>query len=128
MGNVGRDPEVSQTKSGDTVANISIATSSRWIDKATGDRREETEWHHVILFRKSAEIAEKYLKKGHACLVEGRLKTRKWADKNNVDHYTTEIITDRLVLLEKRVNGERAEQSPAAEPVVETETGAEVPF
>ncbi len=91
IGNLGRDPEVRSTQSGDKVANLSIATSERWSDR-DGNRQEKTEWHRVVIFGKVAEVAERYLKKGSKVLIEGKLQTRKWTDQTGAEKYTTEII------------------------------------
>jgi len=102
IGNLGKDPEVRYAPSGAAICNITLATSRNWKDKATGDKREETEWHRVVFYDKLAEIAGEYLKKGRAVYVEGRLKTRKWTDKDGVDKYTTEIIAEEMQLLGSR--------------------------
>ncbi len=99
IGNLGRDPEVRYTPSGSAVCNITVATSRNWKDKNTGDKVEETEWHRVVFYDRLAEIAGEYLKKGRPVYVEGRLKTRKWQDKDGVEKYTTEIIADNMQLL-----------------------------
>lgn len=99
IGNLGRDPEVRYTPSGSAVCNITVATSRNWKDKNTGDKVEETEWHRVVFYDRLAEIAGEYLKKGRPVYVEGRLKTRKWTDKDGVEKYTTEIIADNMQLL-----------------------------
>lgn len=98
VGRLGADPEVRYMTTGVAVCNLSIATSEEWKDKATGEKKQQTEWHKVVLYRGLAEVAGKYLKKGSLAGVEGRLKTRKWT-KDGVDHYTTEIIADELQLL-----------------------------
>lgn len=93
IGNLGRDPEVRFSQNGDKIANLSIATSESWNDKASGERKEKTEWHRVVIFNKHlADIAEKYLKKGSTIYIEGALQTRKWTDNSGVDKYTTEIV------------------------------------
>ena len=93
IGNLGRDPEVRFSQSGDKIANISIATSETWNDKASGERKEKTEWHRVVIFNKFlADIAEKYLKKGSKVYVEGALQTRKWTDNAGIEKYTTEVV------------------------------------
>jgi single-strand DNA-binding protein len=93
IGNLGRDPEVRFAQSGDKIANISIATSETWNDKVSGERKEKTEWHRVVIFNKFlADIAEKYLKKGSKVYVEGALQTRKWTDNAGVEKYTTEVV------------------------------------
>ena len=99
IGNLGRDPEVRYTPSGAAVCNVSVATTRNWKDKSSGDKVEETEWHRVVFYDRLAEIAGEYLKKGRAVYVEGRLKTRKWQDKDGKDNYTTEVIADQMQLL-----------------------------
>lgn len=99
IGNLGRDPEVRYTPSGAAVCNISLATTRNWKSKDSGERQEETEWHRVVLYDRLAEIAGEYLKKGRSAYIEGRLKTRKWQDKDGVEKYTTEIVADTLQLL-----------------------------
>ena len=100
IGNLGRDPEIRYRPDGAAVCNVSIATTSTWKDKATGERREETEWHRVVFYNRLAEIAGEYLKKGRSVYVEGRLKTRKWQDKETgADRYSTEIIADQMQML-----------------------------
>lgn len=92
MGNLGQDPEVRYMPSGGAVANLSVATSETWKDKATGEQKEKTEWHRVSIFGKLAEIAGEYLRKGSTVYIEGQLQTRKWQDQNGQDRYTTEIV------------------------------------
>ena len=99
VGNLGNDPEIRTMPNGDAVANISVATSESWNDKNTGERREVTEWHRIVLYRRLAEIAGQYLRKGSQVYVEGRLRTRKWQDQNGQDRYTTEIQGDNLQML-----------------------------
>src|SRR5690554_175112 len=100
IGNLGRDPEVRYSPDGAAICNISIATTSQWKDKTTGEKREETEWHRVVFYNRLAEIAGEYLKKGRAVYVEGRLKTRKWQDKDTgADRYSTEIVADQMQML-----------------------------
>ena len=99
IGNLGRDPEVRYTPSGSAVCNISLATTRNWKSKDSGDKVEETEWHRVVFYDRLAEIAGEYLKKGRPVYVEGRLKTRKWQDKDGVEKYTTEIIAEQMQLL-----------------------------
>ena len=95
VGNLGRDPEVRYTPNGSAVCNVTVATTRRWKNKESGEKDEETEWHRVVFFDRLAEIAGEYLKKGRSVYVEGRLKTRKWQDKDGVEKYTTEIVADR---------------------------------
>jgi single-strand DNA-binding protein len=102
IGNLGADPEMRYLPSGDAVANIRIATTESWKDKASGEKKEETEWHRVSFFGKLAEIAGEYLKKGSPVYVEGRIKTRKWQDKDGQDRYSTEVVADRMQMLGSR--------------------------
>ena len=106
MGNLGRDPEVRYSPDGAAVCNVSIATTSSWKDKTSGERREETEWHRVVFYNLLAEIAGEYLRKGRPVYVEGRIKTRKWQNKEGVDQYTTEVVADNMQLLGGRDGGE----------------------
>ena len=107
VGNLGRDPEVRYSPDGAAICNVSIATTSQWKDKASGERREETEWHRVVFYNRLAEIAGEYLKKGRSVYVEGRLKTRKWQDKETgADRYSTEIVADQMQMLGGREGGE----------------------
>ncbi len=99
VGNLGADPDVSFLNSGDPVVNFRVATSSRWKDKASGELKQETEWHRITCYGKLAEFASEYLKKGRKVYVEGRLKTRKWQDKDGVERYTTEVIASGVQAL-----------------------------
>jgi single-strand DNA-binding protein len=93
VGNLGKDPETRRLQSGDPVVNFSLATSESWRDKASGERKEKTEWHRVVIFNKNlAEVAEKYLRKGSKVYIEGSLQTRKWTDKDGAEKYSTEIV------------------------------------
>ena len=94
VGNLGQDPEVRYMPNGNAVANISVATSETWKDKQTGESKDKTEWHRVVIFGKLAEIAGEYLKKGSQVYIEGQLQTRKWQDQSGIDHYTTEIVVN----------------------------------
>lgn len=105
IGNLGADPEVRFMPSGGSVANISLATTRRWKDKQTGERKEATEWHRVVFFNRLAEIAGEYLKKGSQIYVEGRLQTRKWQGQDGQDRYTTEILAEELHMLGSRSGG-----------------------
>ena len=106
LGNLGRDPEVRYLPSGSAVCNLRIATTDSWKDKATGERKEATEWHSVVLFDKLAEIAGEYLRKGRSVYIEGRLQTRKWQDKETgADRYSTEIRGDVMQMLGGREGG-----------------------
>ncbi|QGU33269.1 single-stranded DNA-binding protein [Thermochromatium tepidum] len=94
IGNLGADPEVRYTPSGDAVANVRLATSETWKDRATGELQERTEWHNVVFFGKTAEIVKQYLRKGSKIYVEGKLRTRKWQTQDGQDRYTTEVVVD----------------------------------
>jgi len=97
VGNLGRDPEIRTLNSGDRVANLRIATSENWRDKATGERKEKTEWHQVVIFNENlVKVAENYLKKGSTVYIEGQLQTRKWTDQQGVEKYSTEIVLQRF--------------------------------
>ena len=102
IGNLGKDPEVRYAPSGSAICNITLATSRQWKDKTSGEKQEETEWHRVVFYDRLAEIAGEYLKKGRPVYVEGRLKTRKWTDKEGVEKYTTEIVASEMQLLGSR--------------------------
>jgi single-strand DNA-binding protein len=99
IGNLGRDPEVRYTAGGSAVANLRIATTESWRDKQTGEKKENTEWHSVVLFGKLGEIAGEYLKKGRTVYIEGRLQTRKYQDKDGQDRYSTEIVASDMQML-----------------------------
>ena len=105
IGNLGQDPEVRYMPNGNAVANITVATSETWKDRNTGENQERTEWHRVVLFRRLAEIAGEYLKKGAKVYLEGKLQTRKWQDQSGQDRYTTEIVADQLQMLDSRGGG-----------------------
>ena len=105
IGNLGRDPEVRYTPNGSAVCNLGIATTRSWKNKDSGERQEETEWHRVVMFDRLAEIAGEYLKKGRPVYIEGRLRTRKWTDKDGVEKYTTEIYAEQMQLLGGREGG-----------------------
>lgn len=99
VGRLGNDPEIRTMPNGDPVARISVATSEEWTDKQTGEKKQNTEWHSIIAFRKLADIIGQYLKKGSQVYVEGKIRTRKWQDQNGQDRYTTEIIADQLQMM-----------------------------
>jgi len=120
IGNLGKDPEVRRLTSGDPVVNLSIATSESWRDKASGERKEKTEWHRVVIFNENiAKVAEQYLKKGAKVYIEGQLQTRKYTDKDGAEKYSTEIVLQKyrgeLTMLDGRGDsgGDRMERSPA---------------
>ncbi|MFB9869422.1 single-stranded DNA-binding protein [Vreelandella sulfidaeris] len=102
IGNLGQDPEVRFTPSGTAVANLNLATTDTWMDRQSGQRQERTEWHRVVMFNKTAEIAQQYLKKGAKVYIEGRLQTRKWQDQNGQDRYSTEIVANDMQMLDGR--------------------------
>ena len=106
---LGKDPETRYAPSGDAVTNITVATTETWKDKATGEKREATEWHRVVFFGKLAEIAGQYLKKGSQVYLEGKLKTRKWQDKDGHERYTTEINADEMKMLGGKGDGQQSE-------------------
>ena len=110
VGNLGADPEIRQTKDGRPIANLSVATGESWKDKNTGERKEKTEWHRVVIFNEGlAKIAEQYLRKGSKVYLEGQLQTRKWQDQNGQDKYTTEVVLQgyngNLTMLDSRQGG-----------------------
>lgn len=113
IGNLGRDPEVRHTPEGAAVCNVSLATTSQWKDRNTGERREETEWHRVVFYNRLAEIAGEYLRKGRSVYIEGRLKNRKWKDKDTgEERYSTEIVADQMQMLAGR-NDDKGAATPS---------------
>lgn len=112
VGHLGNDPEMRTMPNGELVANISVATSESWTDKNSGEKKEVTEWHRIVFYRRQAEICGQYLQKGSQVYVEGRLKTRKWQDNNGQDRYTTEIQGDVLQMLGGR-NQDAAQNQPS---------------
>jgi single-strand DNA-binding protein len=118
VGNLGRDPEVRHTQDGKPIVNLNLATSETWRDRTSGDRKERTEWHRVVIFNeKLAEVAQKYLRKGSKVYLEGALQTRKWTDQSGAEKYTTEVILQNfrgeLTMLDTRSEGEPQESAPA---------------
>lgn len=105
IGRLGADPEVKYMPSGGAVTNIRLATTFRWKDRQSGERREETEWHRITFFNRIAEVAGEYLRKGSLVYIEGRIRTRKWQDQNNQDRYSTEIIADQMQMLDSKSGG-----------------------
>jgi single-strand DNA-binding protein len=110
VGNLGKDPEIRRTQDGRPIANLSVATSESWRDKATGERKEKTEWHRVVIFNEGlCKVAEQYLKKGAKVYIEGQLQTRKWTDQSGVEKYSTEVVlqgfNSNLTMLEGRSGG-----------------------
>jgi len=139
VGNLGADPDVRSTKDGRPVVNLSVATSESWRDKNSGDRREKTEWHRVVLFSEGlCRIAEQYLRKGSKVYIEGQLQTRKWQDDNGNDRYSTEVVLQNyggtLTMLDSRNSGggfDAVEQDSGATPVAASGGGGmddEIPF
>jgi single-strand DNA-binding protein len=120
VGNLGKDPEVRYMTNGDAVANVTVATTESWKDKATGEKREITEWHRIVFYRKLAEIVSQYLKKGSQVYIEGRIRTRKWQDKEGQERYTTEIEAEEMKMLGGR-------QNAASSSGGETEYGGSMP-
>jgi single-strand DNA-binding protein len=133
VGNLGRDPEVHATQAGGKIVNFPLATSESWKDKQTGERKEKTEWHLVVIFNPGlADVAEKYLKKGSKVYLEGALQTRKWQDQSGADRYSTEVVLQNfrgeLAMLDGRP---AAGAAPAAEPAAATAGGPpedDIPF
>ena len=122
VGNLGQDPEVKYMPSGQAVCNISIATTESWNDKTSGEKVEKTEWHRAVFFRRLAEIAGEYLRKGSQVYIEGRLQTRKWQDQSGNDRYTTEIVANDMQMLGSKGGGVASMSSeppsnPQPEPV-----------
>ena len=134
VGNLGKDPEVRHLENGATVANFSLATTETYKDRNTGERRDQTEWHNVVLWRGLAEIAEKYLRKGSPVYIEGKIRTRSWEDQNGNTRYTTEIVGDQMQMLGRASDnqqsnspGQQASNIPtqaAAAPAQPTATAA----
>ena len=116
VGNLGQDPEVRFMPNGGAVANFTVATSETWKDKQTGEQKEKTEWHRIVMYQRLAEIAGEYLKKGSKVYLEGRLQTRKWQNQQGTDQYTTEIIVNDMQMLDSRSQGGFAQQGQAKAP------------
>jgi len=124
VGNLGRDPEVRTTQDGQKIVQLSLATSDTWNDRASGERKERTEWHRVVIFNdRLADVAERFLRKGRKVFVEGALQTRKWTDQSGQDKYTTEVVISRfrgdLTLLDSGASGESGEARGSAGPRAE---------
>jgi single-strand DNA-binding protein len=119
IGNLGRDPEIRSTQDGNKIANLSVATSESWKDKNSGEKRERTEWHRVVIFGPLSEVAEKYLRKGSKVYLEGQIQTRKWQDQSGQDKYSTEVVLQQyrgtLVMLDGAPpQGQRQEEATTA--------------
>ena len=135
VGNLGADPETKYMPNGDAVANIRLATTESWKDKASGEKKEITEWHRVVFYRKLAEIVGQYLKKGSSVYIEGRIRTRKWTDKEGQERYTTEIEANEMQMLGGKPAGDSAQsqQKPQQRNAQGAQGGAsdesdEIPF
>jgi single-strand DNA-binding protein len=124
VGNLGNDPEMKFMPSGDAVCNLSVATTDQWKDRESGEKRENTEWHRVVMFKRLAEIAGEYLRKGSQVYIGGKLKTRKWQDKQGNDRYTTEIEARDLQMLGGR-GGSAGMGAPASAPSAATAPAAD---
>jgi len=124
VGNLGKDPEIKYMPSGDALANLTIATSENWKDKTSGERVERTEWHRVVLFKRLAEIAGEYLRKGSKVYIEGKLQTRKWQAQDGSDRYTTEIVANDLQMLDSRGGGSDNNYSSAPAAAAQGGNGA----
>ncbi|WP_206485245.1 single-stranded DNA-binding protein [Thalassotalea sp. G2M2-11] len=116
VGNLGQDPEVRFMPNGSAVANFTVATSETWKDKQTGEQKEKTEWHRIVIYQRLAEIAGEYLKKGSKVYLEGRLQTRKWQNQQGVDQYTTEIVANEMQMLDSRGQSGGFQQSAPQQP------------
>ena len=113
VGRLGKDPEIRYANNGNAIAHISVATNETWKQRDTGEARQRTEWHRIVIFGKLAEIASRYLKKGSQAYFEGRIKTSKWQDKGGNDRYTTEIVADQMEMLDSREERESAASGEA---------------
>lgn len=135
IGNLGRDPEIRSMPNGDRVANLSVATSESWKDKASGERKEKTEWHRVTIFNDNiVKVVESYVKKGSTVYIEGALQTRKWTDQQGVEKYSTEIVVSRfkgeLTMLGGRSEGggEARDPAPKQQPAPSYDLNDDIPF
>jgi single-strand DNA-binding protein len=128
IGNLGKNPETKVLESGKSVCNFSVATSETWKDKNTGEKKEKSEWHNIVVFDKLADVCANYLKKGSKVYIEGKIQTRKWTDKNGVDRYTTEIVASEMKMLSSKKDGEQpaTKAAPAAAPA--DDFNDDVPF
>jgi single-strand DNA-binding protein len=137
IGNLGKDPEIRRTQDGRAIANLSIATSESWRDKSSGERKEKTEWHRVVIFHEAlCKIAEQYLRKGSKVYLEGQLQTRKWTDKDGVEKYSTEVVlqgfNSALTMLDTQSGADRSQNGndePARRPAMASSgEDPEIPF
>jgi len=120
IGNLGKDPEVRHLENGSTVANFSIATSESYTDKNTGERKEITDWHNIVVWRGLAKVVEQYLKKGMKVYIEGKLKTRTWQDEQGNNRYSTEVVADNMTMLTSKIENQNQTQSNNYPPSKET--------
>jgi len=132
VGNLGKDPEIRRTQDGRPIANLSVATSETWRDKATGERKEKTEWHLVVIFNEGlCKVAEQYLKKGAKVYIEGALQTRKWTDQSGVEKYSTEVVlqgfNSTLTMLDGRTGGGSFADEPSGDFGVSSPSSAPAP-
>ena len=133
IGRLGQDPDVRYTANGSAMVNLSVATSESWTDKQSGEQKERTEWHRVVMYRGLAEIADKYLRKGAQIYIEGSLQTRKWQDKEGRDRYTTEIVARDLIMLGGSGQGSEQTRRPtpssaATTPPMDEDLNDDIPF
>lgn len=131
IGNLGKDPEVRFMSSGDAVTKVTIATSETWADKTTGEKKEKTEWHQVVFFRRLAEVVGEYLKKGSKVYIEGKLQTRKWQDKEGKDRWTTEIVAGTMQMLDSKgdnTSNNAAPQQNAPTAPIDNDFNDDIPF
>ncbi len=131
VGNLGADPDIKYMPNGDAVANVVVATSESWKDKASGEKKERTEWHRVVIFRRLAEVVGEYLKKGSKVYMEGKNRTRKWKHSDGTDRYTTEIVVDKLEMLDSKSSGQPAQERSApvsTAPPVDDGFSDDIPF
>lgn len=131
IGNLGQDPEVRYMTNGAAVTTLNLATTRRWKDRQTGEKKEDTEWHRVVFFNRLAEVAGEYLKKGSQVYVEGRLKTRKWQGQDGQDRYTTEIMGETMNMIGKPVSSgsdDRQESSASNVPIPDGDFDDDIPF
>ena len=136
VGNLGKDPEVRYLEGGTAVANFTLATSETYKDRTTGERKTQTEWHNVVLWRGLAEVAEKYLRKGSQVYIEGSIRTRKWQGQDGQDRYTTEVVANEMQMLGSRGGGGSADfggssasqSAPAPAPATADDFDDDIPF
>ncbi len=125
LGRLGQDPEIRYMPNGGAVASLSIATSQKWKDKATGEKKEKTEWHRVVLYNRLAEVSGEYAKKGALLYIEGRIETKKWTDKDGQDRYTTEIVGEQMQLISGRdTNDDKSSNRASAPSAVNQPSGS----